>query len=147
MPVRASVAGEMDAPLAVFVGRQFAAALSEGLRRMRRFDALRAAGRVELGLPGGFTAVLERGVLRSSGSPDALPGLTPPIGRGLVPEPAAPPPAGEPLPAEAADELVAVAGFLDRHAARVRLVSVEGAWATPIPRLPTFRPQPARSRA
>lgn len=33
--MRAPVAGEMDAPLAVFVGRQFAEALSEGLRRSR----------------------------------------------------------------------------------------------------------------
>ena len=41
---------------------------------------------------------------------------------------------------EAADELTAVASYLDRYAARIRVVSVEGEWATPLPALPTFRP-------
>ncbi|MGW6735364.1 hypothetical protein [Streptomyces sp. NPDC055013] len=35
-PVRASTAGDMDAPLAVFVGTRFAAALHEGLSRASR---------------------------------------------------------------------------------------------------------------
>jgi DNA polymerase-3 subunit epsilon len=124
--------------------RDRAAALAGALHRMRRFDALRRAGRVELALPGGFTAVLERGVLRSSSAADALPGLAGPIGRGLVAEPATPPPAGEALPAEAADELLAVAGFLDRYAHRIRVVAVDGEWATPLPRLPTFHPASPR---
>ena len=96
--------------------RDRAAALAGALRRVRRFDALRAAGRVELALPGGSTAVLDRGVLRAAWSAGELPGLRGPIGRGLVAEPPPPPPAGAPLPAEAADELVAVASFLDRYA-------------------------------
>jgi DNA polymerase-3 subunit epsilon len=120
--------------------RDRAAALSEALRRSRRFDALRAAGRVELALPGGMEVVLERGVLRSCRVDGELPGVGGGIGRGLVPEPPTPPPAGEALPAEAADELVAVASFLDRHASRLRVLSVEGEWASPLPRLPTFRP-------
>jgi DNA polymerase-3 subunit epsilon len=122
------------------LARDRAAALSEALHRMRRLDALRAAGRVELTLPGGFGAVLERGVLRSSTAPGALPGAAGPIGRGLVPEPPTPPPPGSPVPAEAADELLAVAGFLDRYAGRLRVVAVEGEWAMPLPRLPAFRP-------
>jgi DNA polymerase-3 subunit epsilon len=170
--------------------RDRAAALSEAMRRARRFDALRATERIELRLPGGMEVVLERGVLRSCRGPGAgvgaparqragvgaparqragvgaparqragvgaparqragvgaparqveLPGVGGGIGRGLVPEPPTPPPAGEALPAEAADELVAVAQFLDRHAARVRVLAVEGEWASPLPRLPTFRP-------
>lgn len=120
--------------------RDRAAALSEALRRMRRFDALRSAGRVELALPGGTSAVLERGVLRSCSPAGTLPGVALPVGRGLVVEPRPPPPAGEALPAEAADELLAVAGFLDRYASRVRILAVEGQWASPLPRLPTFRP-------
>jgi hypothetical protein len=43
LPVRAPAAGEMDAPLAVFVGRQFAEALSEGLRRSRGTGTARPA--------------------------------------------------------------------------------------------------------
>jgi DNA polymerase-3 subunit epsilon len=124
--------------------RDRAAALSEALRRARRFDALRAAGRVELALPGGMEVTLERGVLRASRADGELPGVGGGIGRGLVPEPPEPPPAGQALPAEAADELVAVASFLDRHASRVRVLSVDGEWASPLPRLPTFRPSTRR---
>jgi hypothetical protein len=69
-----------------------------------------------------------------------------PVGRGLVAEPPTPPPAGSALPAEAADELLAVAGFLDRYAARVRIVSVEGEWASTVPRLPSFQPVGDRFR-
>jgi DNA polymerase-3 subunit epsilon len=120
--------------------RDRAAALALVLRRARRFDALRAAERVELELPGGYGVVLDRGVLRSTWVAGQLPGTGPPVGRGLVEEPPRPPPAGHPLPAEAADELTAVASFLDRYATRIRVVSVEGRWATPLPALPTFRP-------
>jgi DNA polymerase-3 subunit epsilon len=120
--------------------RDRAAALALGLRRRRRFDALRAAGRVELALPGGVGVLLDRGVLRATWGEGELPGLAGGIGRGLVAEPETPPPAGSALPAEAADELTAVASYLDRYAARIRVVSVEGEWATPLPALPTFRP-------
>ena len=120
--------------------RDRAAALALALRRARRFDALRSAGRVELELPGGVGAVLDRGVLRAVWGSGELPGTTGPIGGGVVAEPEAPPPAGEALPAEAADELTAVASFLDRYAAKVRVLSVEGEWATPLPALPSFRP-------
>lgn len=124
--------------------RDRAAALALALRRARRFDALRAAERVELELAGGTTVLLERGVLRATWGAGELPGTGGPIGRGLVPEPEAPPPAGSPLPAEAADELTAVASYLDRYAARVRLLSVEGEWASPLPALATFRPSARR---
>ena len=120
--------------------RDRAAALALALRRGRRFDALRGAGRVELELPGGIGVVLERGVLRAVWGDGELPGTAGPVGRGLVAEPEAPPPAGAVLPAEAADELTAVASFLDRYATKVRVLSVEGEWATPLPALPTFRP-------
>jgi DNA polymerase-3 subunit epsilon len=132
--------------------RDRAAALSEALRRKRRFDVLRAAGTVELVLPGGVVATIERGVLRSCSPPGSptLPGVADGIGRGLVPEPPTPPPAGEALPADAADELVAVAAFLDRYASRIRVVSMTGDWASPAPKLPTFRPaasaEPQRQR-
>jgi DNA polymerase-3 subunit epsilon len=127
--------------------RDRAGALALGLRRRRRFDALRAAEGVELALPGGFGVRLDRGVLRAAWAPGELPGIGGTIGRGLVPEPPTPPPVGSPLPAEAADELTAVASFLDRYAARIRVVSVEGEWATPLPALPTFRPARTTARA
>ncbi len=120
--------------------RDRAGALALGLRRRRRFDALRAAGRVELALPGGVGVTLERGILRAAWGDGELPGAGGPVGRGLVPEPPTPPPAGSALPAEAADEITAVAAYLDRYASRIRVVSVEGEWATPLPALPTFRP-------
>jgi DNA polymerase-3 subunit epsilon len=115
--------------------RDRAAALSGALRRVRRFDALRGAGRVVVTLPGGTTAELDRGVLRATWNADELPGL-----RGLPIDAPTPPPRGEPLPAELADELVAVAAFLDRYGSRLRLVEVEGRWASPVPTLPAFRP-------
>jgi DNA polymerase-3 subunit epsilon len=115
--------------------RDRAAALAGALRRVRRFDALRAAGRVVLSLPGGTTAELERGVLRAAWSDGELPGL-----RGLsVPAPVPPPP-GVALPADLADELVAIASFLDRYGSRIRLVEVDGDWFSPLPALPAFRP-------
>lgn len=120
--------------------RDRSAALALGLRRRRRFDALRAAERVELELPGGVRVELHRGLLRAAWGADELPGVAGPIGRGLVPEPAVPPPVGSPLPADAADELTAVASFLDRHASRIRVVAVGGEWASPLPAVPTFRP-------
>jgi len=126
--------------------RDRAAALALGLRRARRFDALRAAERVELELGDGTAVVLDRGVLRVASAPGTLPGVGGGLGGGLVPEPETPPPAGTALPAEAADELTAVASFLDRHAGRVRLVSVSGQWASRLPSLPTFRPARAPSR-
>lgn len=126
--------------------RDRAAALSGALRRKRRIDALRAAGTVELALPGGFVATLERGVLRACVPPGTLPGVAGGIGRGLVPEPPTPPPAGEALPAHAADELLAVASFLDRYADRLRVRSLTGEWASPAAPLPAFRPTPSPDR-
>jgi DNA polymerase-3 subunit epsilon len=115
--------------------RDRAAALAGALRRIRRFDALRAAGRIVLTLPGGTTAEIDQGVLRAAWADDELPGL-----RGLpVPAPV-PPPLGEALPAELADELTAVGAFLDRYGSRLRLLEVGGRWASPLPALPAFRP-------
>ena len=105
--------------------RDRAAALATGLRRARRFDALRAAGRIVVALPDGVHLELNRGVLQSTWAEGELP---------------MPPPAGVPLPADQADELSAVASFLDRYAARLRLVEVEGEWSTPLPAIPSFRP-------
>ena len=83
---------------------------------------------------------LEHGILRSSTEPGALPGAAGPIGRSLVDEPPPVGPPGTPLPPEAAHELLATAGFLDRYAGRIRITDLSGRWSTPLPRLPSFRP-------
>ena len=48
----------------------------------------------------------------------------------------------EPLPRALADELSCVASWLDREAARVRVVHCEGGLASPFPPLPSFEPAP-----
>jgi DNA polymerase-3 subunit epsilon len=140
-------------------------ALARALRRQRRFDALRRAGRMVLDLPAGADESRCRGecdvedrsaqeptcdrrhpcsrvelangrLLRawgpgggSLGSPVKLPG------NDLFGLPAVePPPADGPLPCDIADELHHVAAWLDRHAGRVRIVEVDGEFASPLPR-------------
>ncbi|HEX6237166.1 MAG TPA: DEDD exonuclease domain-containing protein [Acidimicrobiales bacterium] len=50
------------------------------------------------------------------------------------------PPVDGPLPLQMADELACVGAWLDRNAATVRLLHVEGELSSPLPRLPSFRP-------
>lgn len=134
---------------AAVLARRQAAALATALERQRRLDGLRRSGRVALGLPDGARAELVRGRLvrtwhadRSStvwaGEPaddDAGRVARAAIG-GTALDEVAPPPADGPLTAEAADELLAVAAWLDAHAAQVRLLRADGELASPLPRLP-----------
>lgn len=101
--------------------RDRAAALARALARQRRLDALRAAGRLTVEVDGATPAVIDRGRLVT----------------GTLLEPPAP---DGPLPKHLADELSAVAGWLEARAARVRLVDCEGTLAWPLPRLPSFEP-------
>ncbi|MFP3901890.1 MAG: DEDD exonuclease domain-containing protein [Acidimicrobiia bacterium] len=50
------------------------------------------------------------------------------------------PPLDGPLPLEMADELACVGAWLDRNAATVRLLHVEGELSSPLPRLTSFSP-------
>jgi DNA polymerase III subunit epsilon len=121
-------------------------AVERALRRQHRVDALRRAERVVVILPGGAGVELRRGRLvraggdfcRPAGQPapeahtgraqpgdggdDALRRLCQPDGDLPLP----PLPDEGPVPLEMADELATVASWLDRHAARVRLVHVDG---------------------
>jgi len=121
--------------------RDRAAALSQALRRQRRFDALRRAGRVVVEVPGRGGAELVHGRLVRSwaegqpslpwgddddAGPPGLDDLTRPPDRSL------------------ADELVCVASWLDRESARVRLVHADEGLASAYPVLPSF--EPARPR-
>ena len=132
--------------------RERAAALASALRRQRRFDALRRAGRLELELTPGTWARLEAGRLvavweepvapgRRPGALEALPLET--CGRDL---PDRDPP--EPVPRELADELICIAAWLDRRAATVRIRRCDDGLALPLPALPSFEPrEPARARS
>ena len=49
-------------------------------------------------------------------------------------------PPGSPKRHQPAADLGDLVDDLDRYAGRIRVLSVEGEWATPLPALPTFRP-------
>jgi DNA polymerase III subunit epsilon len=121
--------------------RDRAAALARALRRQRRLEALRAAGRVLLELPGGGGVELLRGALvrawpggDSGGAQQALPlGLD-----DLHEAPEAP--ADGPVPRVLVDELSVVASWLDQHAARVRLAHADHPLSSPLPAIRGFEP-------
>lgn len=120
------------------VARDRAAALAGALRRQRRFDRLRAAGRIVLELPGGGGAEVSRGrLVRSWGESKASDGVGPFAGQ-LALDLVEIPPRDGPLPTEMADELTYVASWLDRYAGNVRLVEVDGSFTSPLPALPSF---------
>ena len=113
--------------------RDRGAALSAALRRQRRFDLLRRAGRVRFQI-GDAWAELGKGLLRRCGGIDDPPSL-------LDLHDAEPAPAidGPPSRSEA-DELLCIARWLDENAHRISLELTTGELAEPLPRLPTFLP-------
>ena len=122
-----------------------AAALAGALRRQRRIDALRRAGRLVLELPDGTGAEITRGrLVRTWGPPSSLAAVGPGAGAvgadaaGVTLEPGEVPLAEGPLPRELADEVAYVAAWLDRYADRVRLVHVDGSFTSPLPALPLW---------
>lgn len=136
--------------------RDRAAALTGALARQRRLDGLRRAGTVRLALPGGAGAEVCNGVLLAcwgdaSGEAgtaplraDSLPGSPAPCPTpaqqklALGPEP---PAAEAPLPHGLADEVAAIAGWLESEADRIRVEHCDGELASPATRLPTFTPR------
>ena len=117
--------------------RDRAAALSSALRRQRRFDLLRRAGRVRLELPDGSGADLDSGRLVRA------------WGAGSRPEPDgscddalfAPGDTVSPLDRELADELSCVAAWLDRCAHELTITHCEGELASSLPAVRSFTPR------
>jgi DNA polymerase-3 subunit epsilon len=128
--------------------RDRAAALAGALRRQRRLHALRLAGtvRLQLGREGGVELDGGRLVRAWSGAAEPPPMLDlrdadadahadtgasheqPALGGTGAP----------PVPRELVDELACVAGWLDAHAHRVRVLHCGGGLAEPLPSLPSF---------
>ncbi|HEX2574813.1 MAG TPA: GIY-YIG nuclease family protein, partial [Aquihabitans sp.] len=129
--------------------RDRAAALTAAIRRQRRFDALRRAGRlvVEFGERSG--AELDHGRLVRAWSigsagvaPVPLPlDLDPAAPDALVSpldgDPSLP---GRPVPKAVADELACVAAWLEKEAARIRVVHADRGLASAYPALPSYQP-------
>ena len=115
--------------------RESAAALARALRRQRRLDGLRRAGRVELRAPDGHGAVLDGGRLVAPGTLlDVQPAGTDAAGTDVADT-------DLPLPRHLADELACVGAWLDAEAGRLRLEHCDGELASPLPRLPRFEPR------
>jgi len=132
--------------------RDRAAALSAALRRTQRLDQLRRAERLVLHIANS-TVELRHGFLTAIGEPAE------PFAPRFVGNPGStvlhldPPPMGESsiggsshiTPKHHADELLAVASWLERNATKATLLGAEGEWSTPWPALPPFTPMPVRS--
>ncbi|MBX3314961.1 MAG: DEDD exonuclease domain-containing protein [Actinobacteria bacterium] len=122
--------------------RDRAAALSAAIRRQRRFDALRGAGRVELEVDGTSGIELDHGrlarawrITRAGVSAVPLPlDLDPVAPDGRRPSPAA----GDPVPAALADELQCIGAWLAKEANRVLVVHSDGPLDLRPPPIPTF---------
>jgi DNA polymerase-3 subunit epsilon len=113
--------------------RDRASALASAIRRQRRLDGLRRAGRIVVEVPGRGGIELDGGLLaRSWSAADRQPSLA---------FDAASPPASSPLPRHLADEVAVVAAWLEREAARVRLLSCSDELASPIVPVPHFEPR------
>lgn len=124
--------------------RDRAEALAGLLRRHRRFDLLRRAGRLRLRIGNAWVEIVD-GQLWRSGHADDPDDLFAPHGPST---PSAQPTEPLPVPERAeADELLTVVGWIERNADKVTIESVQGVLANPLPALPVFKPKsksPAR---
>ncbi len=131
--------------------RDRAAALTAALRRQRRFDALRGAGRVVVELGGRSGAELDHGRLVRAWTISRTGIVALPLPLDL--DPAAPDALsaapgddasgpGRPVPKALADELSCVAAWLDKEAGRIRVIHTDRGLASAYPALPSFEPLP-----
>ena len=103
--------------------RDRAAALADAIRRQRRLDRLRRAGRLVLATPDDQVVHLEHGRLVA---PDSLPLVDDDLRL--------------PLDREAADEVACVAAWLDKQISGLRLVGCDGELSSPLGVVPRFEP-------
>ncbi|MCU1499047.1 MAG: dnaQ [Acidimicrobiales bacterium] len=131
--------------------RNRAAALTAALRRQRRFDALRSAGRLVVELGGRSGAELDGGRLvrawtinRAGIVPVPLPlDLDPAAPDALTAASGGDPSVrGLPVPKALADELACVASWLDKEAGRIRVIHSDRGLTSAYPALPSFEPLP-----
>jgi DNA polymerase III subunit epsilon len=121
--------------------RDRAAALARAVRRQRELDALRQAGRVVLGLPGGAGVELLRGALVRAWGPGGDQGRLALAAGDLAAADAVPEvPAEGALPRHLGDELAVVAAWLARNAGEVRIDHADVGLACPLPRIADFEP-------
>jgi DNA polymerase-3 subunit epsilon len=111
--------------------RDRASALAHAIRRQRRLDGLQRAGRIVVDVPGRGGIELDGGLLVRSWTGDQPP-LT---------LDAPPAPRRGPLPRHLADEVAVVAAWLEKEAARVRLVSCSDELTSPAAPVPRFDPR------
>jgi len=116
--------------------RDRAEALSSALRRQRRFELLRRAGRVRLRLPDGSGAELEAGRLLQAWAPGEEPDTHPGGAARLDLEQPLPP-----LDRQLVDELNCVASWLDRSAHELVIAHCEGELASALPAVASFTPK------
>jgi DNA polymerase-3 subunit epsilon len=114
--------------------RDRADALANALRRQRRIDGLRRAGRLRLEVAGEGGVELLDGRLVRAWARDAPP-------QGELALDAAPVVVSGPVPGELADEVLCVAAWLDSRAGRLTLLHCGAGLAEPIPPLPSFAPR------
>ncbi|CAN5415786.1 DEDD exonuclease domain-containing protein [soil metagenome] len=131
--------------------RDRAAALTSALRRQRRFDALRGAGRVVVELGGRSGAELDHGRLVRAWTINRTGIVALPLPLDLDPsapdslsaspgdDPSVP---GRPVPKALADELSCVAAWLDKEAGRIRVIHTDRGLSSAYPALPSFEPLP-----
>ena len=119
--------------------RDRASALSRAIARQRRLESLVLAGRLEVELDGGDGggAVIEHGRLVATWTggadrPLELPFETPSASGAL------------PLAREDVDEVAVVAAWLEARAGRLRIVSCDGGWSSPVARVPRVEPAAVR---
>jgi DNA polymerase-3 subunit epsilon len=117
--------------------RDRAAALARAITRQRRLDALRRSGRLHVEVVGEEHAVLLDGRLVDAWRPDPVRGECGQLMAALTQNEDA----TAPIAREVADELACVAEWLDRRAARIRVVTCDGELASPLPALPSFDPR------
>jgi hypothetical protein len=120
--------------------RNRADALAGALRKQRRLDGLRRAGRLRLEVRGEGGIELDRGRLVRAWADGELPLDELPLPEADVQSP----PCDAPLPGALADELQCVAGWLDGRAGRIQLLHCADGLAEALPAVPSFAPREPR---